>query len=217
MRRPCAGASCRRILDRGVEVLGLLEARKFDDHDAVRTPVAFEHAGLSAAGDELAAEFGDGARRKLPVVLVFDRIGHFDVGDQVSGHGWRPPCDGPPLLSRASLPEPRAKTMIASAALIVAAGRGLRAGKGLPKQYRPIAGRPMLRHSLETFIRHSAIAAVRVVIDPDDRTYYDEAARNLQLLEPIAGGATRQDSVRHGLESLADLEPERVLIHDGAR
>lgn len=107
--------------------------------------------------------------------------------------------------------------MIASAALIVAAGRGLRAGKGLPKQYRPIAGRPMLRHSLETFIRHSAIAAVRVVIDPDDRTYYDEAARNLQLLEPIAGGATRQDSVRHGLESLADLEPERVLIHDGAR
>ena len=107
--------------------------------------------------------------------------------------------------------------MIASAALIVAAGRGLRAGKGLPKQYRPIAGRPMLRHSLETFVRHAAVTAVCVVIDPDDRTFYDEAARDLELLEPVAGGATRQDSVRRGLERLAELAPERVLIHDGAR
>ena len=107
--------------------------------------------------------------------------------------------------------------MIASAALIVAAGRGQRAGKGLPKQYRPIAGRPMLRHSLETFVRHAAVTAVCVVIDPDDRTFYDEAARDLELLEPVAGGATRQDSVRRGLESLAELAPERVLIHDGAR
>ena len=107
--------------------------------------------------------------------------------------------------------------MIASAALIVAAGRGVRAGEGLPKQYRQLAGRPVLRHSLQTFARHAGIGAVRVVIDPDDRAFYDEAARDLALLEPVAGGATRQESVRRGLESIAELAPERVLIHDGAR
>ncbi|MBI3452754.1 MAG: 2-C-methyl-D-erythritol 4-phosphate cytidylyltransferase [Rhodospirillales bacterium] len=106
-------------------------------------------------------------------------------------------------------------------ALIVAAGRGTRAGgaaAGLPpKQYRALAGRSVLRHSLETFSRHPRIAGVRAVIHPQDRALYDTAAEGLDLMPPVDGGATRQDSVRRGLESLADRPPALVLIHDGAR
>ena len=61
------------------------------------------------------------------------------------------------------------------------------------------------------------MTAVRVVIHPGDRAAYDIAMKGLALLDPVAGGATRQDSVRMGLESLADLAPRQVLIHDGAR
>ena len=106
---------------------------------------------------------------------------------------------------------------VETAALIVAAGRGYRLGGALPKQYLPLAGRPVLRHSLETFTRHPAIDAVRVVIHRDDRELYEQAARGLDLLPPVEGGATRQDSVRLGLESLGEVKPARVLIHDAAR
>jgi 2-C-methyl-D-erythritol 4-phosphate cytidylyltransferase/2-C-methyl-D-erythritol 2,4-cyclodiphosphate synthase len=106
---------------------------------------------------------------------------------------------------------------VESAALIVAAGRGYRLGGALPKQYLPLAGRPVLRYSLETFARHPAIDAVRVVIHRDDLELYEEAARGLALLSPVEGGATRQDSVRLGLESLGEVRPARVLIHDAAR
>jgi 2-C-methyl-D-erythritol 4-phosphate cytidylyltransferase/2-C-methyl-D-erythritol 2,4-cyclodiphosphate synthase len=102
-------------------------------------------------------------------------------------------------------------------ALVVAAGRGMRAGGGVPKQYRELGGRPVLRWSLERFVRHPRVGAVRAVIHPDDRALYDEAAHGLELLPPVAGGATRQDSVRLGLESLAEANPASVLIHDAAR
>ncbi len=102
-------------------------------------------------------------------------------------------------------------------ALIVAAGRGLRAGGVIPKQYREVAGLTVLRRTLLAFLGHGAIDAVRVVIHPDDRTLYDAATAGLDLLEPVPGGATRQDSVALGLESLLDLAPGRVLIQDGAR
>jgi 2-C-methyl-D-erythritol 4-phosphate cytidylyltransferase/2-C-methyl-D-erythritol 2,4-cyclodiphosphate synthase len=102
-------------------------------------------------------------------------------------------------------------------ALIVACGRGQRFGGGLPKQYCQLAGRPMLRHSLDAFVRHPRIGAVRAVIHPDDRALYDEAAAGLDLLGPVCGGMTRQESVRLGLESLEDAEPDAVLIHDGVR
>ena len=75
----------------------------------------------------------------------------------------------------------------------------------------------MLRHSLGAFAAHAEIAATRVVINPDDRAAYDAAAASLGMGEPIAGGATRQDSVRLGLEAIADAKPDFVLIHDGAR
>ncbi len=102
-------------------------------------------------------------------------------------------------------------------ALVVAAGRGMRAGGGIPKQYRALAGQRVLRFSLDAFAAHPRVSAVRAVIHPDDRGLYDEAASGLDLLTPVAGGATRQESVRLGLESLASLAPRHVLIHDGAR
>ncbi|MGO8914423.1 MAG: bifunctional 2-C-methyl-D-erythritol 4-phosphate cytidylyltransferase/2-C-methyl-D-erythritol 2,4-cyclodiphosphate synthase [Stellaceae bacterium] len=107
--------------------------------------------------------------------------------------------------------------MASCIALVVAAGRGTRLGAPLPKQYLPLAGRPLLRYSLETLARHPGIDAVRVVFNPDDAAPYAAAADGLDLLAPVPGGAARQDSVRLGLESLAPLQPERVLIHDGAR
>src|SRR5262249_25506019 len=107
--------------------------------------------------------------------------------------------------------------MVECVALVVAAGRGVRAGGGMPKQYRRLADRPVLAHSLAVFAQHPRIDAIRVVIHPDDRALYDDVAHALDLPAPTAGGATRQESVRLGLESLAELSPKRVLIHDAAR
>ena len=105
----------------------------------------------------------------------------------------------------------------ATIALIVAAGRGSRFGATAPKQYVNLAGKPVLRHSLERFLGHPRIDAVRVVIHADDRTMYDKASEGLAPLAPVTGGATRQESVRRGLESLKEMRPGRVLIHDAAR
>ncbi|MGH6933155.1 MAG: bifunctional 2-C-methyl-D-erythritol 4-phosphate cytidylyltransferase/2-C-methyl-D-erythritol 2,4-cyclodiphosphate synthase [Dongiaceae bacterium] len=102
-------------------------------------------------------------------------------------------------------------------ALIVAAGSGHRFGGDTPKQYRDLAGRAVLRFSAETFLSHSSITGTRVVIHPDHRPAYERAVAGLELLAPVSGGATRQQSVLNGLESLAELRPDRVLIHDGAR
>jgi 2-C-methyl-D-erythritol 4-phosphate cytidylyltransferase/2-C-methyl-D-erythritol 2,4-cyclodiphosphate synthase len=102
-------------------------------------------------------------------------------------------------------------------ALVVASGRGERFRGDRPKQYVPLAGRPLLRHCLERFCRHPGIHRVRAVVHPDDATLYAAAADGLDLLDPVSGGATRQDSVRLGLESLAGDPPDWVLIHDGVR
>ena len=103
------------------------------------------------------------------------------------------------------------------AAVVVAAGRGLRAGGNLPKQYRELAGEPVLRSSLSLFSWHGQIGAVQAVIHPDDRGSYDAAAKGLRLLAPVVGGATRQASVRAGLEALSARAPDIVLVHDAAR
>jgi 2-C-methyl-D-erythritol 4-phosphate cytidylyltransferase/2-C-methyl-D-erythritol 2,4-cyclodiphosphate synthase len=103
------------------------------------------------------------------------------------------------------------------AAVVVAAGRGLRAGGDLPKQYRPLAGEPVIRSSLSLFSWHGQIGAVQAVIHPDDRGSYEAAAKGLRLLAPVAGGATRQASVRAGLEALDARAPDIVLVHDAAR
>jgi 2-C-methyl-D-erythritol 4-phosphate cytidylyltransferase/2-C-methyl-D-erythritol 2,4-cyclodiphosphate synthase len=104
--------------------------------------------------------------------------------------------------------------MTAVASLIVAAGQGSRLGAETPKQYLCLGGIPILRRSV---MAYRARGPLRVVIRPDDRALYDAAVAGLDLLEPVPGGATRQDSVRLGLESLAPLSPAAVLIHDAAR
>src|SRR5262245_47838028 len=85
------------------------------------------------------------------------------------------------------------------AAVVVAAGRGLRAGAGRPKQYRDILGEPVIRLSLATLATHPGIAAVQPVIHPDDNALYQQAVAGLDLLAPVPGGASRQASVRAGL------------------
>ena len=103
------------------------------------------------------------------------------------------------------------------AAIVVAAGRGIRAGGDLPKQYREIAGEPVLRRSLRLFAQNPRIDAVQPVIHPHDHRLFAEAADQLAVLRPVHGGATRQASVRAGLEALASNGPDIVLVHDAAR
>ncbi len=105
-----------------------------------------------------------------------------------------------------------------AAALIVAAGRGQRAGAGLPKQFRPFAGQPMLRWSVAAFRASPAIGRIVVVADPADGDLVHAALDGLPGIETIAGGATRTGSVRRGMEALAaGAPPAHVLIHDAAR
>jgi 2-C-methyl-D-erythritol 4-phosphate cytidylyltransferase/2-C-methyl-D-erythritol 2,4-cyclodiphosphate synthase len=99
------------------------------------------------------------------------------------------------------------------AVLIVAAGKGERAGTSLPKQYESLAGKPMLRRTVEAFAGHP----VRIVIGAGQEALAAKALAGLDLPAPVSGGATRQESVRLGLEALASDAPDFVLIHDAAR
>ncbi len=110
------------------------------------------------------------------------------------------------------------------AILVVAGGRGSRAGDGPPKQYRPLAGKSLLARTLHGLHMAAPQAAVKVVIHRDDFDHYAASAAELspadraRLLPPAFGGPTRQDSVRNGLEALAaEGAPDIVLIHDAAR
>jgi 2-C-methyl-D-erythritol 4-phosphate cytidylyltransferase / 2-C-methyl-D-erythritol 2,4-cyclodiphosphate synthase len=102
-------------------------------------------------------------------------------------------------------------------ALVVAGGRGSRFGGDRPKQYLPLGGAMVLRHAVASLAAHPGIAGVQVVIRPEDRSLFNRAVAGLRVLPPVAGGASRQDSVRLGLEALVVRRPQRVLIHDGAR
>ncbi|UYO42374.1 bifunctional 2-C-methyl-D-erythritol 4-phosphate cytidylyltransferase/2-C-methyl-D-erythritol 2,4-cyclodiphosphate synthase [Rhodopseudomonas palustris] len=104
-----------------------------------------------------------------------------------------------------------------TAAIIVAAGRGLRAGAGGPKQYRTLAGRPVIARAMEPFCTHPGVMAVQPVTNPDDTEMFNAAVAGLNFRPAVGGGATRQASVRAGLEALAELKPDIVLIHDAAR
>jgi 2-C-methyl-D-erythritol 4-phosphate cytidylyltransferase/2-C-methyl-D-erythritol 2,4-cyclodiphosphate synthase len=103
------------------------------------------------------------------------------------------------------------------AAVVVAAGRGYRAGGDGPKQYREIGGEPVVRSSLKGLAGHPGIAMVQPVIHPDDAALFQAAAAGLDVLEPVFGGPTRQASVRAGLEALSPRGPDLVLVHDAAR
>jgi len=107
--------------------------------------------------------------------------------------------------------------MAACVALIVAAGSGSRVDAPLPKQYLRLDGRTLLAHAARALSTHPAIDATRVVIRAGDDDLYRDAVAGLDLLDPVPGGAERQESVRLGLQSLAAQAPDRVLIHDAAR
>ncbi|HOT84141.1 MAG TPA: 2-C-methyl-D-erythritol 4-phosphate cytidylyltransferase, partial [Candidatus Defluviicoccus seviourii] len=96
------------------------------------------------------------------------------------------------------------------AALIVAAGRGSRFGGPKPKQYLDLAGQSVIRRAVLPFVGHAAVDVVQVVIHPDDAAICAHALAGLDLPPPVAGGASRQDSVRLGLESLAEHKPDLV-------
>lgn len=99
-------------------------------------------------------------------------------------------------------------------ALIVAAGKGERAGGGVPKQYRMLGGKPVLRWAVESLIRHPAVQSCRVVIGKGQEEQARAAITGLDVGELIEGGAERADSVRAGL---AAIEGDAVLVHDAAR
>ncbi len=101
--------------------------------------------------------------------------------------------------------------------IIVAAGRGSRAGEGLPKQYRKLMGKTLLRRTVESFEKAAPNAPVICVIHPDDQQLYDDALDGLPLLAPVYGGTTRQESVFNGLKAAQGLAPDYVLVHDAAR
>ncbi len=104
----------------------------------------------------------------------------------------------------------------AFAAVIVAAGKGLRVGGDTPKQFRAFRGRPVLEHSVCALIE--AGCTHLVIVAPEHlHAETQGAAGNPQGAITVSGAATRQGSVRAGLEALADISPERVLIHDAAR
>ena len=102
------------------------------------------------------------------------------------------------------------------AAVIVAAGKGLRAGGAVPKQFARWRGKPLVRHSAEALLAQGA-ASVVVVIPVDGEKHANEALDGLPIERLITGGASRQESVRNALEALAGSQPEHVLIHDAAR
>lgn len=105
-----------------------------------------------------------------------------------------------------------------TAALIVAAGRGSRAGGDIAKQYREIGGHSLLRHAAGAFVRHPAISRVHVVVAAGEESRAADALGPLARQVSIGtGGDTRQQSVLRGLEALAANPPARVLVHDAAR
>ena len=102
-----------------------------------------------------------------------------------------------------------------TAAIVVAAGQGLRAGGEVPKQFAAWRGKPLVRHSVEAFVR-AGLARIVVVIPAGVESMAEAALAGLDV-EIVSGGETRQDSVAAGLAQLADHPPGAVLIHDAAR
>ncbi|WP_333845146.1 2-C-methyl-D-erythritol 4-phosphate cytidylyltransferase [Pelomicrobium sp.] len=106
-------------------------------------------------------------------------------------------------------------------ALVPAAGAGLRMGQAVPKQYLPVAGQPLIRHALQALSQCSFLAAIHVLLSPDDafwdRFDWRDFGQRLRVLR--CGGATRAETVNRGLQALrGELEEtDWVLVHDAAR
>jgi 2-C-methyl-D-erythritol 4-phosphate cytidylyltransferase/2-C-methyl-D-erythritol 2,4-cyclodiphosphate synthase len=103
---------------------------------------------------------------------------------------------------------------VTTSALIVAAGKGERLGGGIPKQFRLLGGKPILRWAVESLINHPAVRAVRVVVGEDQQDIATTALAGLEIGDLITGGAERAGSVRAGLRA---IDTDAVLVHDAAR
>ncbi|MFT6462510.1 MAG: 2-C-methyl-D-erythritol 4-phosphate cytidylyltransferase, partial [Maricaulis maris] len=103
------------------------------------------------------------------------------------------------------------------AAVIVAAGRGERAGGGVPKQYRRLGGFFVLTHTLLRLLHREVFDSIIVVVNPADADHIAAVEAELGIkLDTVPGGATRTASVRAGLERARDLGHDAVMIHDAA-
>ena len=129
-------------------------------------------------------------------------------------------CEGgcKPLAPPAKqlMPASPSSTRLDVAAIVVAAGKGLRAGQPVPKQFANWRGKPVVRHAVEAILQAGAFRVLVAIPDGAQEL----AAAALAGLEPVAfvvGGETRQQSVRNALEALAPSNPDLVLIHDAAR
>ncbi|MGI9463934.1 MAG: 2-C-methyl-D-erythritol 4-phosphate cytidylyltransferase, partial [Aestuariivirgaceae bacterium] len=104
-----------------------------------------------------------------------------------------------------------------TAVVIVAAGAGLRVGGETPKQYQLLDGVSVLARTVSAFVGHPGVSHVQVVIGAEHGALYDAAVAGLDLPPAVVGGATRQQSVKAGLEAVKSTRPDYVLIHDAAR
>jgi len=101
-------------------------------------------------------------------------------------------------------------------AIIVAGGKGERLNAQIPKQYLEIKGKTLLRRTIDNFFA-SGIDNIQIVIGENDQKLYQNATKGLNLLPPVIGGVTRQESVLNGLKAIKPQNPDYVLIHDAAR
>lgn len=108
------------------------------------------------------------------------------------------------------------QAMLRTAAVVVAAGRGLRAGQPVPKQFARWRGKPVVRHSVEALLAAGA-GPIAVVIPEGAQAVAEAVLEGLSPVCFVTGGATRQESVLAGLEALADHKPKFVFVHDAAR
>lgn len=104
-----------------------------------------------------------------------------------------------------------------TAAIIVAGGSGVRVGGDVPKQYQSIAGEAVFHRTLRLFADHPGVDIVQPVIGAGHEEMFARCCADIAERAPVIGGDTRQQSVRNGLEALADAGVDKVLIHDAAR
>ena len=102
------------------------------------------------------------------------------------------------------------------AAVIVAAGKGLRAGGAVPKQFADWRGKPLVRHSAEAFARLGA-GPIVVAVPADALVQAQQVLSDIESVQIVSGGPSRRESVARALEALAPAGPAMVLIHDAAR
>ena len=102
-------------------------------------------------------------------------------------------------------------------ALLLSAGHGSRFGAAQPKQFLPLLGRPVLRHAAEALLAEGLVAALQPVAPAGEEAFVASLLQGLPCLPVVAGGATREDSVRAGLAAIAAEAPDHVLVHDAAR